>query len=79
MTLCQQYFGTIGSMTDDRIAEYRTKLLAVLAHLDQLATHAEAILADPADTDILPMADELRELLNDMRAKVEEKIDSLSQ
>jgi hypothetical protein len=65
-------------MTDDRIVEYRTKLLAVLAHLDQLAMDAEALLADPVDIDILPMVDELRELLNDMRAKVEEKIDALT-
>jgi hypothetical protein len=65
-------------MIDDRIAEYRTKLLAVLARLDQLATNAEAILSDPADTGILPMADELCELLNDMRAKVEEKLDAMT-
>jgi hypothetical protein len=39
---------------------------------------AEALLADPVDIDILPMVDELRELLNDMRAKVEEKIDALT-
>jgi hypothetical protein len=29
-------------------------------------------------TDILTMADELREPLNDMRAKVEEKIDAIT-
>ena len=64
-------------MTDDRINEYRIKLLAVLAHLDQLVTDAQAIVTDPVDTNILPMVDELQELLNDMRAKVEDKIDVL--
>ena len=56
-------------MTDERINEYRIKLLAVFAHLDQLATDAQAIVTDPVDTDILPMVDELHELLNDMRPR----------
>ncbi len=56
-------------MTDDRMNEYRLKFLAVLAYLDQLATDAEVILPDPGDTDILPMVDELHELLNDMCAR----------
>ena len=57
-------------------ADYRKAMLAVLAHLDQLNTDAEAILAEPADTETLATAEELRELLVDMRANVEEKLDA---
>jgi len=59
-------------------ADYRQALLTLLARLDQLGTGAEEILAEPADTELLPWADELRELLAEMRAKVEEKIDQLT-
>ncbi len=54
---------------------YRSRLLAILARLDQLATEADAILAEPADVELGCMAEELRELLVDMRAKLEEKLD----
>jgi hypothetical protein len=46
-----------------------------LAHLDQLATDADNILARPGDAEIYAMAGELRELLVVMRAKVEAKLD----
>ena len=59
----------MSGLTDDRINEYRIKLLTVPAHLDQLAADAQAIVTDP------PIVDELHELLNDMRRKVEDKID----
>jgi hypothetical protein len=58
--------------------EYRQALLTLLARLDQLGTGAEEILAEPADTELLPLAEELRELLVEMRAKVEEKLDQLA-
>ena len=64
-------------MTHDRIAEYRSKLLAVLARLDQMAADAELLRDDPADTGNVPLIEELCELLEDMRAQVEEKIDAL--
>jgi hypothetical protein len=57
-------------------ADYRQALLTLLARLDQLETGAEEILAEPADTE-LPWAEELRELLVELRAKVEEKLDQL--
>jgi hypothetical protein len=56
-------------------AEYRKALLALLCRLDQMTTDADAILANPVDTEILPWAEELRELLVELQAKVEEKLD----
>jgi len=57
-------------------ADYRKSLLGVLARLDQLSTESDAILADPGDVENGAMAEELRELLVDMRAKVDAKLDS---
>jgi len=47
------------------LTDYRKSLLAVLAHLDQLSTEADAILAEPADNESLAQAEELRELLDE--------------
>ena len=60
------------------LTDYRQALHSILSRLDQLGTEAEALLAAPGDTELLPMAEELRELLVDMRAKVEEKLDQVS-
>jgi hypothetical protein len=65
-------------MTEERAPKYRLQLLAVLAHLDQLVSDADASLADPADADDHPLVQNVRKQLNDMRAKVEYKIDALS-
>jgi hypothetical protein len=62
----------------ERLAEYRRQLLAILARLDQMTTDAEKMLADPADSDNAAMIDELRELLVDMQANVEQKLDKLA-
>ena len=59
-------------------AEYRVRFLAVLAHLDQLTSEADRILAGPGDAEIGAWAEELREHLVEMRAKVEEKLDRLA-
>jgi hypothetical protein len=59
-------------------AEYREKLLAVLAHLDQLVTDADAILAGPGDAEIYAWVEDIREQLVETRAKVEEKLDRLA-
>jgi hypothetical protein len=40
-----------------------------------METDANAILGEPSDTDNIPMAFELVELLMDMRAKVEAKLE----
>lgn len=56
-------------------SDYRTALLHNLAKLDQLISDAESLLASPGDMDVGVRADELRELLIEMRAKVEEKLD----
>jgi hypothetical protein len=55
--------------------DYRRALLSILARLDQRSTEADALLRKPGDTELLPMAEELRELVVDMRAKVGEKLD----
>jgi hypothetical protein len=59
-------------------AEYRQKLLAVLAHLDQLVTDADAALADPGDAGIYAQLEDIREQLVEARAKVEEKLNQLA-
>jgi hypothetical protein len=56
--------------------DYRQRLLSILARLDQLSTEADAILREPGDTELLPMAEELRELAVDMRARGEAKLDA---
>ena len=43
-----------------------------------MATDAEAMLAEPVDTGNLAMIEELREILNDLRAKTEEKLAALA-
>jgi hypothetical protein len=40
-----------------------------------METDANAIIAAPADTDNVPLAEEVRELIVDMQARVEEKLD----
>lgn len=55
--------------------DYRPALLGILSRLDQLTSEADQILAEPVYADVGMMAEELRELLLDMRAKVEEKLD----
>ena len=54
---------------------YRKTLLKVLAGLDRMQTDAEAILHGPRDAEITALADELRELIVEMQAKVEEKLE----
>jgi hypothetical protein len=60
------------------IAACRKELLTVLSRLDQLATDADTILAGPGHAEIYAMAEELRERLVDVRAKVEEKLQRLA-
>ena len=57
-------------------AEYRQRLLAVLAHLDQLVTDADAVLTDPGDADIYARVEDIREQLVEARATVEAKLDA---
>ena len=56
--------------------DYQKALLSVLARLDQLSAEAGALLADPGDVETGAMAEELRELVVDMRAKVEAKLEA---
>jgi hypothetical protein len=56
--------------------DYRPALLGILSRLDQLTSEADQILAEPVYADVGIMAEELRELLAEMRAKVEEKLDA---
>jgi len=57
------------------MSDYRQRLLVILAQLDQLTSEAELILAEPGDADNGAMAEELRELLVVMQAKVEAKLE----
>jgi hypothetical protein len=56
--------------------DYRNALTAILARLDRMEAEADAILTGPADTSTVAQAEELRELIVAMRAKVEEKLDA---
>jgi hypothetical protein len=58
--------------------EYREKLLAVLAKLDQLVTDADSVLAGPGDVEIYASMEDIREHLVEMRARVEAKLDRLA-
>ena len=57
------------------LAQHRISLLSLLARLDQLETQANEILGGPVYPDVGELAEELRELLIDMRARVEEHLD----
>ena len=50
------------------------RLLQLCAQLDRLLAEADGILAEPVYADIGVLAEELRELVVDMQAKVEEKL-----
>jgi hypothetical protein len=56
-------------------ADYHKALLSILARLDRLETETGELLAEPGDSEILPRAEELRELIVEMRAGVEAKLD----
>jgi len=58
-------------------AEYREKLLTVLAKLDQLVTDAD-VLAGPEDVEIYAWMDDIRKQLVEMRARVEANLDRLA-
>ena len=55
--------------------DHCSALLAILARLDQMQSDAEAVLAGPLYADVGARAEELRELIVEMQALVEEKID----
>jgi hypothetical protein len=55
--------------------EHRKQLLSISARLDQALAQADEILSEPVYADVATMADELRELLVDMQAKVEDHLD----
>ena len=57
----------------------RTRLLHLSAQLDRLLAEADSILADPVYADIGTLAEELRELVVDMQAKVDEKLDQVGE
>lgn len=60
-------------------AKHRSQLLNMLAGLDQCCADADHILAAPVYADVGLMAEELRELLENLRDKVEEKLDSAAE
>ena len=56
------------------LAEHRSQLLGLLARIDQLETQAGEIIAAPVYPDVGELEEELREVLVDMRAKVEQHL-----
>ncbi len=59
--------------------DYRKALVAHLARLDRMESEADDILSGPADTSLVAQAEELRELIVEMRASVEEKLDRITE
>ena len=57
----------------------RDRLLQLSTELDRLLAEADSILAEPVYADIGTLAEELRELVVDMQAKVDEKLDAAVQ
>jgi hypothetical protein len=60
-------------------AKCRARLLSILSTLDQMETEAAGIRAEPVFADIDVRAEELHELLCDLRGKVEDKLDQLAE
>ena len=56
-------------------AEYRQSLLNNSARLDQMLADSDAILAGPSDAELYMMAEDMREWIVSMQAKVEEKLE----
>jgi hypothetical protein len=52
--------------------------LWILGQLDQMSANADDLLANPADTGNVPLIEDLKELLVDMQAKIEVKLDQAS-
>lgn len=57
------------------LPEHRAQLLEILARLDQLETGAGEILCDPVFPDVYVRAENVREELIEMRARVEQHLD----
>jgi hypothetical protein len=53
-------------------------MLEILSRLDQCETLANELMAEPVYADVFVRAEELREMLVDMRARVEQHLDQVS-
>jgi hypothetical protein len=51
----------------------------VIFHLDRIETEINSVIAEPSDTDNVPWAEDVRELVVEMRASVEEKLDRVTE
>jgi hypothetical protein len=56
--------------------DYRQKLFAIIARLDQIQSDAEKILAEPIDAENGAMAEDLHVLIVEMLMKMKEKLES---
>ena len=56
------------------LPEHRNQLLTILAGLDQCCAEAERIIAQPVYPDVAVRTEELRELLAELSARVEEHL-----
>jgi hypothetical protein len=59
-------------------AEQRARMLEILSRLDQYETMANELMAEPVFADVYVLAEELHEMLADMRAEVEQHLDRVS-
>jgi hypothetical protein len=62
----------------ERIHEYRERLLAILAKLDQMQADAEWIQAEPILQEIIVRAEDLREIHIEMQSLIAEKLSELA-
>jgi hypothetical protein len=59
------------------MSEFRPPLLKISARLDRLLPEADRIIEEPVYVDVGVLAEELRELLVDMQARVEQQLDEI--
>ena len=71
--------GKLIAAMNERIQEYRERLLAVLAKLDQMQGDAEWIQAEPIYQEVSVQAEDLREELVEMQSLIAEKLNQLAE
>ena len=63
----------------DRIHEYRERLLAILAKLNQMQADADWIQAEPIYQEVSVQAEDLREDLIELQSLISEKLHQLAE
>ncbi len=70
---------TPGISMKERVQEYRERLLAILAKLDQMQADAEWIQTEPIYQEVSVMAEDLREDLVEMQSLISDKLNQLAE